>query len=164
MSRTTWQSTLTTKIEALGAARIAVLGVGHELRGDDAVGCHIVRVLQDVPWSGDKRWLLLEGGAAPENQTGALQRFAPDVVLMIDAAQMGEAPGTISLLRWQETGSVGFSTHAVSLSLVASYLVAELGCKVLLMGIEPASLALGAALSAPVASAVEEIVAGLADL
>ena len=40
----------------------------------------------------------MEAGPAPENFTGPLRRFRPDLVLLVDAAQMDAEPGTIGWL------------------------------------------------------------------
>jgi hydrogenase 3 maturation protease len=69
--------------------RVAVVGVGHELRGDDAAGVIAARLLKAV-LADDDPVLVVEGGSAPENHTGPLRRFAPDLVLLVDTAQMGE--------------------------------------------------------------------------
>ena len=43
----------------------------------------------------DGSFLCLSAGAAPENCTGLLRRFRPDLVLLVDAAEMGEAAGAV---------------------------------------------------------------------
>ncbi len=49
------------------------------------------------------------GRPCPENCTGAVLRFAPDLVVLVDAAEMGEAPATIRWLDWQETTGLSAS-------------------------------------------------------
>ncbi len=71
--------------------RTAILGIGQELRGDDALGLEIARRLQKK-LSGREDVLILLAGPAPENFTGALRRFAPQRVILVDAALMGEPP------------------------------------------------------------------------
>jgi hypothetical protein len=60
--------------------RVAVMGIGHELQGDDAAGVLIARHLQSLLGPSEER-LILCVGPAPENCTGALRRFEPDLVL-----------------------------------------------------------------------------------
>ena len=164
MSRPSWAAQLTRSLSpAQAPPRVAVVGIGHELRGDDAAGLAIVRALQRRHFDA-ARWLLLEGGPAPENHTGALRRFAPDIVLLIDAAQMDEPPGTIRLLPPAAASGPGASTHTFSLSVLTAYLTHELDCEIVLVGIQPATLALGAPLSLPVAAAVGTLVEALAGL
>jgi hydrogenase 3 maturation protease len=98
--------------------------------------------------------LLLDAGSAPENQTGPLRRFAPDLVVLVDAARMDEPPGTVRWLPWEDTVGLPGSTHTLPASLLARYLTAELGCAVALLGIQPLYTDLGRPMSSPVAQAV----------
>lgn len=97
----------------------------------------------------------MDAGPTPENCTGLLRRFAPDLVLLVDAAQMGVTPGEIHWLTWEEVSEPDMSTHKLSLRLLAGYLAAELGCEIALIGIQPAQDSLGASLSPAVRQAVE---------
>ncbi len=122
--------------------RVAVLGIGHELQGDDAAGVLIARHLQSLLGPSEER-LVLCAGPAPENCTGALRRFGPDLVLMIDAAQMDEAPGTVRLISCQDVTGIGASTHTLPLHILVKYLTSELGCEITLLGIQPAFVEFG---------------------
>ena len=136
-----------------GAVRVAVLGIGNELHGDDAAGILAARaLLAALPVS--EHVLVIEAGPAPENTTGALRRFRPDVVLLIDAAQMGESAGTVRWLAWQDTSGISASTHTLPLHMLAWYLHEELGCEIALIGIQPA----GNTMFAPISEVVEEVV------
>jgi hydrogenase 3 maturation protease len=140
--------------------RVAVVGVGHELRGDDAAGLAVARALK-AALADDERVLVIDAGSAPENQTGPLRRFRPDVVLFIDAAQINKAPGVIQWLPWEETDGISASTHTLPLSVLARYLIGELGCEVALLCIQPADNTIGVALSPGVTKAVDSIVSAL---
>jgi hydrogenase 3 maturation protease len=107
---------------------------------------------------------VLDGGLAPENLTGAIRRFAPDLVLLVDAAEMGEPAGAVRWLSWQETTGVSAATHALPPYMVAQFLASELGCEVALIGIQPQETAFGASLSPPVQRAVRAVTRGLAAL
>ncbi len=122
--------------------RIAVMGIGHELQGDDAAGVLIARNLESLLGPSEE-YLILCAGPAPENFCGALRRFEPDLVLMIDAAQMDEAPGTVRLISYQDVTGVGASTHTLPLHILASYLTSELGCEITLLGIQPVFVEFG---------------------
>lgn len=167
MSLPSWTETLTTTWQRLARAdrplRVAVLGIGNALNGDDGAGPAVVERLQTIlPPRPDL--LLLDGGVAPENETGTLRRFAPDLVLLIDAAQMDAPPGTVRWIPREQIGGLSASTHSLPLSLLVTYLQAELGCTVVLVGIQPASNETGAPLSAPVRAAVETVAGALAGL
>jgi hydrogenase 3 maturation protease len=136
--------------------RVAVLGIGHELNGDDAVGIHVAQMLQPVA-PGSDRLLVVNAGPAPENFTGPLRRFRPDLIIMVDAAQMNEAPGTIRLLDWRDTQGLSASSHTLPPYVFADYAVREFDCAVALLGIQPEDTSLGAPLSARVHAAAHEV-------
>lgn len=163
MSKPCWQNSLTKKLRSLSqpdrSTRVAIVGIGNELRGDDAAGVRVARTLQSTAGADrDPPLLIIDAGAAPENFTGLLRRFDPDLVLLIDAAQMNEAPGSIRWIAWQETSGLSASTHTLPLYMLSQYLVTELACDVALIGIQPQGNEFGASLSLEVQQAVDEIV------
>src|SRR5512141_839488 len=96
MSLPTWQQPLRQWLTRQN--RIAILGIGNPLRSDDAAGVLVARRLADSALPRDlDSVLVIEAGHAPENATAGLRRFSPQVVLLVDAAEMGVAPGTV---RW----------------------------------------------------------------
>ncbi|HEX2905276.1 MAG TPA: hydrogenase maturation peptidase HycI [Phototrophicaceae bacterium] len=141
--------------------RVAVVGVGSELYGDDAAGVLVARRLKTM-LTGREDVLIIEGGIAPENCTGALRRFAPNAVIFVDAAEMNLPPGEIRWLAWDEIAGVSASTHSLPLSVLADYVAAELQCEVYLIGIQPALMAFDAPVSSPVTGAVDQVVSQLA--
>ncbi len=145
------------RLELHRPVRTAVMGIGHELRGDDAAGIMVAQVLQPL-FAANPDVLIIDGGHAPENQTGVLRRFVPDIVLLVDAVLMGVSAGMVYWLSWQEASGLSASTHTLPLHVIAQYLTAEFGCEVALIGIQPAQMALDAALSAPVKEGVDDIV------
>lgn len=155
-----WQDALKATLRLLKkpdtAQRIAVVGIGSELRGDDAAGLLVARTLGSL-LAGHDSVLILEGGTAPENVTGALRYFRPHLVLLADAAQFNAPPGTVRWLDWRAAAGFGASTHAGSLSMVGQYLSAQLGCEVALLGIQMGDNALGAPLTREVMLAVEKL-------
>jgi len=139
--------------------RISVLGVGNPFRSDDGAGVLVARRLACRECALDTGHLLIiEAGHAPENTTGELRRFAPDLVLIIDAADMGEKPGTVKWIPEEAIDGMSASTHSLPLSLLARYLTLELNCTVALLGIQPTSNTIGDDISSEVAQAVQEIV------
>ena len=154
ISKNSWQERLSQWAQNRNK-RLALVGVGNEQRRDDAVGVVIARRLASLA---SDNLLIVDAGHAPENSAGLLRRFAPDSVLLVDAAEMGEAIGSI---RWIETGDIAgmsASTHSLPLSMLAEYLRLELRCEVLLLGIQPASTDYGEGMSEEVEKGVDEIV------
>jgi hydrogenase 3 maturation protease len=152
-----WKTSLNRLLGQLPAdARLAIVGIGNELRADDAAGILTIRsLLEKCP--AHRRILLLEAGAAPENVTAPLRGFKPHLVLFLDAAVLGAPPGSIELLDTAAIEGMSASTHTLPLSILARYLTLELGCQVALLGIQPASNAFGGPVSEAVLDAVEAI-------
>lgn len=145
--------------------RLAILGIGNLLRSDDAAGMLVARALSQQEWAENTdKLLILEAGQAPENGTAELRRFAPDLVLLVDAADMGKRPGTIQWVPEEEIDGISASTHSLPLSMLARYLALEMSCKVILLGIQPASNEIGETVSAEVLQAVDEVIRGMAEL
>lgn len=100
---------------------------------------------------------VLDCGSIPENATGPLRKFAPDLILLIDAAEMGESAGEI---RWVDLDSIGGfsgSSHTLPLPVLAKYLKHEIGCRVELLGIQPLTLEYAQGVSVPVKNAMREV-------
>jgi len=137
-------------------ARVAVLGVGNDMNGDDGAGVQVVRALASR-MAATPGVLLLDGGTAPENFTGPLRRFRADLVVEIDAAHQDQPAGTVAWIDWREADGMSASTHTLPPSVLASFLSADVGCRVALIGIQPATLDTGRGLSPEVAAAVESL-------
>ena len=154
------------RLESTDTSRVAVLGIGNELSGDDGAGVKITEGLKSYQKDPATREstatrLIISAGLAPENFTGQLRRFRPDMVILIDAADLGSAPGKVVWLSWKDTVGMSWSTHSLPLSILAQYLVAEIGCGVYLLGIQVSSNGFGEALTLPVVEAVDDVVQGL---
>ncbi|GAB4498724.1 MAG: hydrogenase maturation peptidase HycI [Anaerolineales bacterium] len=137
--------------------RIAIVGIGNEMRSDDAAGMLVVRSL-NLRVVNLERFRIIEGGHAPENTTSELRKFSPDLALLIDAADMGKVAGSIALIPIDQIDGISASTHSLPLSMLARYLTLELNCEVALLGIQPKSVEIGESLSNEVNQAVSDIV------
>lgn len=167
MSMSSWQNLLRARLAKRPRPKVAILGIGNELRGDDAAGVIVARELNNAcsglpnP-SGAGRSLIIEAGAAPEAFAGQLRRFAPDLVIMIDAAQLNEPPGTIRVIEWQDTLGLSASTHSLPLNVIAQYLISELACDVIILGLQAAANDFDTPLSPAMRRAVDEVTLTLA--
>ena len=138
--------------------RVAILGVGNQFRSDDAAGVLVVRALLGRVRALDTEHLLIiEAGHAPENTTGEIRRFAPDLVLIIDAAEMDETSGTVRWIPEESIDGMSASTHSLPLSMLARYLRLELDCQVILLGLQPGSNEVGERVSPEVLQAVHKV-------
>ena len=163
MSLKSWTDSLNQTVTRLKASnkrplRLAVVGIGHELRGDDAAGLVVAQQLR--PFA-HQHLLVIDAGHAPENHTGLLRRFSPDLVILVDSAQLNQPPGTICWLPWQETTGLSATTHTMPPYMLARYLTAELSCEVALIGLQPVNTALGGGLSTAVQEATGAVVHSL---
>lgn len=142
-----------------GAVRVAIVGIGSDMRGDDAAGIEVVRKLRRGLSSPNV--LLVEAGVAPENFTAEIRKFEPSHVILIDATDFGSEPGTAILSGPEAIAGQPISTHTMPLSLLANYLRAQTAAKVVLLGIQPGSTGMGARMSEEVRRAVDELSATL---
>lgn len=159
-SLNSWQASIQRLLKKTSAdLRIAILGIGNTFRSDDAAGVLIARALLTSRFIRDlETVLVIEAGHAPENGTSQLRRFEPDIILMVDAVEMGEQPGSIRLIEMDEIEGMSASTHSLPLSMLANYLVLELNCQVALLGIQPESTDIGEGVTCKVQRAVSDIV------
>ena len=166
MSHNSWKASLHQLLNQQTAeSRIAIVGIGNTLRSDDAAGILIARTLKKTrAFPEPKPILIMDAGHAPENATGELRSFAPDTVLLIDAVDMGEAPGTIRWVEMDEIEGMSASTHSLPLSMLASYLNWELKCDVNLLGIQLKTNDVGEIVSPEVLRAVDSVTRDVAGI
>ena len=134
------------------------MGVGNRQKGDDGAGPAVVdRLAGKIPVP------CIDAGVSPENFLERIAREKPETVVFLDAADLGEAPGSIRVLGTAAL-SGGLSTHALSLDMAAQYLEARCGAKTALIAIQPAGVDLDAPLSDAVAASVTELADALIEL
>lgn len=135
-----------------------IIGVGNELRGDDAAGIRAARLLA----------ARLEGAELVECAGGCVELLdawdGKDRVVLLDAAQSGAAPGTVhrfDAMR-EEIPAQMFSVSSHSLGVTGAVeLARELGRlprELVVYGIEGVDFSHGAAMSPPVQTAIERLV------
>ncbi|HIQ32349.1 MAG TPA: hydrogenase maturation peptidase HycI [Methanothermococcus okinawensis] len=138
--------------------KLAVLGIGNPLRGDDGLGVFIVRNVvrhyrdryPEQKLNIDRevnnisnRVILINCGTVPENFTDILKEERPDKIVIVDCAMMGERPGTVKLIDVEDIGGVGFSTHTLPLNVIVKYLRRYLDSEIFIVGMEPENLDFG---------------------
>ena len=139
-----------------------VVGVGNELRGDDAVGLEVVRQLGLAP-DGPARVVECEG-----EPVGMLDAWEGcDRAILVDAIQSGAEPGTVRRLE-AHAGPLPpelqrASTHLLGVAdaVELARALGRLPEQTIVYGIEAESFATGAALSSAVAAAVPLVVASI---
>lgn len=167
MSNSSWKISLHQMMQQMASEqteslRIAVVGIGNEFRNDDAAGVLVARTLLQYENLGHA--LILRAGHAPENFTSELRAYHPHLVLMIDAADMGAAPGEISLIPFDQIDGMTASTHSLPLSMLSRYLTLELNCAIVLIGIQAVSNDVGETVNPSVMTAVHEVAEAIFDI
>ncbi len=137
------------------ADRLAILGVGNVIRGDDGVGSKIISSLKGKL---DERVKLIDAGPVPESFTDVVKKFNPSHILIIDAADMGREPGWIEFISEEQILNTSFSTHQMPLSLLVEYFKSETRSKIFLLGIQPLNNSFGGDLTPAVDAAKKRIV------
>jgi hydrogenase 3 maturation protease len=142
-----------------GAQRIVVFGIGSELRGDDVAGMLIAEHIEQYRKKIKERIRLkvLFGSTAPESFTGEIKRFKPSHLLIIDCAEFQKPPGSVILLDPETIGGVSFSTHSLPLKIMTDYLLKDLTCEIIIIGIQPKTLHFGAPCSPEVKKSIKDI-------
>jgi len=136
----------------LKKGKVVVLGVGNTLRGDDAIGVLISRALQ-----GKVSAKVFDCGEAPENFTGAIRKEKPGVVLIIDAVDLQEKPGSIKLIEQEEIINLGLTTHNMSLGLLIGFIEKEVRSNVAVLGIQPLSTTFSEGVSREISHVKQEV-------
>ena len=127
-----------------------LLGIGNPRHGDDGLGPLFARAFRHPDWH------CVNASTAPENFAGLVRRLHPDLLVLLDAADMGQPPGTLRRLDPAAIVAGDFGTHAGSIGQLAQYL-SDCAGRVVVLGIQPASVAPGARLSAPVRAALKSL-------
>lgn len=141
--------------------RTLILGLGNSLMTDEALGVIVIRHLHAEGGLGDVG--LLDGGTLSFTLAGPIGD-SPRLIV-VDAAVMGEPPGTVRVFEGEamdrQLSGIGKSVHEVSLMdlLDMARITATLPQRRALVGVEPAVIEWGEDLSPAVAAAVPEAMA-----
>ena len=141
--------------------KICVLGIGSEFKADDSAGIVIVNELQrlcdEKKCINVSKVMFLNGSTAPENFTGFIKEFGPTHLFIVDAAEMGEQPGTVKLIPGDKVGGVSFSTHVLPIAVMINYLKQSINFESVIFGIEPKNLEFGTEMSKEVKEATKKL-------
>lgn len=123
------------------AKRVGILGIGSEIRSDDAVGIFIASQLQAyIKKNKIKALKVFLGQTAPENFTGVIKKFNPTHLIILDAIDFKKKPGTIGIVGARSEKGVSFSTHRMPIKFLTDYLYQSIACQSIIIGIQPQSL------------------------
>ena len=140
-------------LKSLLKGKVAILGFGNRLWGDDGAGSVLAERLK----AANPEAAIFDGGMVPENYLEKVVAAKPDTVLLVDAADFGGEAGEWRVFSGDELAFTGLSTHAGSPRLLAAYLMESTGAKVKLVAIQPGNTSEGIELSPKVAATVESL-------
>jgi hydrogenase 3 maturation protease len=144
------------RLREIGARRLAIIGVGNSLKGDDFAGSLVAKKLMSRFNQTGHHPLILDAEDAPENFTEEIRAYGADAVIFIDSAAMGCSPGTVKLVPIDETQYPYFSTHNLPLKLLNS-VMGDVEDS-FLIGIEPKTTEFCERMSEEVKAAVTQVV------
>jgi hydrogenase maturation protease len=139
-----------------------ILGLGNVLLTDEGVGAAVLQALTPAA-AADPDLILLDGGTLSFTLSGPIGDAAR--LIVVDAAALGEPPGTMRVFEGEamdaQLSRHAKSVHEVSLAdlLDMARLTDSLPSRRALIGIEPAVVDWGDALTPAVADAVPKAVA-----
>ncbi|MFW6047771.1 MAG: hydrogenase 3 maturation endopeptidase HyCI [Candidatus Natronoplasma sp.] len=128
-----------------------LLGVGNDIRGDDAVGELVVREFDSDEWD------MIDCGSVPENHITLIEEDQYDLVVIVDAAKMNLEPGAIRIVPREHLGVFTMSTHALPLSTVMDFLGRKVK-QVYLIGIQPKDMSLKEGMTTELQEAKERMI------
>ena len=131
--------------------KVAILGIGNILRGDDGLGPKFIELLRAKRIGA----ALFDCGTAPENYIFPILSTSCDTIDLIDAADLGIAPGTVRVFDLEKIANVSFSTHNPSPRLFIDLLkIGKENLNIFVVSVQPKSAAFGEPVS-------EEVLRGL---
>ena len=144
-----------------------VLGIGNTLLSDEGLGIHLLHYLQTQnPTLHSVTWL--DGGTLSFTLAPVIEDH--ENLIVLDAAQLNEPPGTVRLLEGEEMDRfVGYGKRSVhEVGLVDLMAIARLQDSLpvhrALLGIQPARLGWGESLSNTVSSVIPDAASQVMDL
>ncbi len=147
-------------------SKLKVIAVGNDLYGDDGVGNVVLRALEQIPDMVDAE--LIDGAT---DALGLIDHFSDtDHVIIVDAAQMGEKPGTVKIFSREEVKLQikmdHLSVHGISLAETfdIAQAVDSLPEKITIIGIEPKNIGISQNLSDVVMQSIPEVVSNIINL
>lgn len=143
----------------VSAARIVVVGIGNLIRTDDGLGVHAIERLRHDPRV-PAGVTLIDGGTYGIELLAYISDSTH--LLLIDAIDVGERPGTIIRMANEELRGLpcAASVHQVGLAdlLATLPLVSTAERETVLLGVVPASTDWGASLSPEVETALADLI------
>ena len=141
------------QLNTLRGSDTIILGIGNELKADDGAGPLVCQKLKKIKISAEP----IDAGTVPENYIQTIVKKAPQNLLVIDAIDFGDAPGTIKVFKPEQLSSHVISTHSLSPRLFIDMICQNISVDVYFIGIQPEQIQLGQPISDQVNLAIEKV-------
>lgn len=129
--------------------KILFVGIGNLLRQDDGAGVYIsTRIIETESIK------VITPEVSIENYIGKINSLEHDTLVLIDCVDMNRPPGSIDLIPVEQVSDLTFNTHNISLNKLSEFFRNE----VLILAIQPESIAFGENLSYIVHAACNKII------
>ena len=129
--------------------RILFVGIGNVLKQDDGVGVYISQNIKSTA-----SILALTVEVSIENYIGKINSLNPDIIVLIDCADLDSPPGSWRILPVGEVMDLTFNTHNISLKRLSEFF----SVPVFVLGIQPASIDFGENISYLVKNIADRII------
>lgn len=134
--------------------KVVFVGLGNELRADDAAGIELVKRIKAKEVFKDSHFII--AGQNPENYLQTILNYDPDMVIFIDAAEWNGNPGEIKIFIDEEISQTEFSTHTFSIKMIKDYLLNQKQMNFMFIGIKPLQTKFEQALSEPIKKSIDK--------
>ncbi|WP_297510627.1 hydrogenase 3 maturation endopeptidase HyCI [Thermococcus sp.] len=123
-----------------GKKRIVICGIGNDIRGDDAFGVLVAERLKEI--LDNPNVLVINCGEVPENYTGKIKEFNPELVVFVDAVDFRGEVGEYIIADPEGTIGEAVSTHGLPLKFVTQFMKTMIKADFVLIGCQPGSTGL----------------------
>ena len=131
---------------------IMIWGIGNVLHGDDAAGPTVAERIAALSIPGV---LSVNCETTPENYIGLAQKKTPEMLLIVDALDMGLPAGSIRRVDPKDCAGIAFSSHGIPVPLLLDLLPKNICVRIL--GIQPADASPFSEVSPSVAEAIDRV-------
>lgn len=133
--------------------KVLILGIGNTMRNDDGAGSILASRIKDKV-----SMVVIDAGSGPENYLEKIVKEKPDTIIIFDAVDFGGHAGELKILEAEDIKTANlFSTHNTSISLVINYLQSNLTADIIILVIQPKSIAFGDKLTKEVRNSVDKL-------
>jgi len=147
------EEALRSRLESVaGPGPVYVLGLGYADKADDGAGVLLAETLRK-PFP---EFSFSEHDGVEGTVLDISEREGAATVFFVDAAELGEAPGTVLVVPGDMIDDREITTHRVAVALMAAILE-RTGKKSAVICIQPGTIRFRAEVSGPVSSAVETL-------